>query len=247
MAFDTYTLKRLGLKFQYKIDNKTYYEKFGVNYMQLIVYDPIINNVNNDLICDWTIYHYSLSPTPDEISLMIIQMKENEKDMGIVLENMINWIETCIEDELNEFDETADDCVDDTNSDKEHIISTCVPTNMEHNKKRKLYVYVWGRKLRAKLPDKCEVQHNFNACVLHGRKDGVDWRNDARDATVRLAVMKGNAFYDFMKSIVQTIEKKQLSRIGINCAKGRHRSVTCAIALKEYFYPDSELFFLELR
>jgi hypothetical protein len=239
MSFDAYTLKRLGFKFLYKSDNQTHYGTFGTNSMQLIVQD----NVENP--CDWTIIHYAPSPGPDEITSMITQIKGYEPDPGVVLENVINWIETCIKDELDEFDE--DDDNSDSKVDKEFIINTCIPMDVSHNEKRKLYIYVWGRKLRARVPDKCEVQHNFNACVLHGKRQGVDWRHDARDATIRLAVIRGSGFYDFMKSIVITIEKKQLTRIGINCAKGRHRSVTCAIVLKEYFYPESDLFFLELH
>jgi RNase adaptor protein for sRNA GlmZ degradation len=50
-----------------------------------------------------------------------------------------------------------------------------------------------------------------------------------------------------MEIMVDLIEEKDLHVIGINCSKGKHRSVTCAIILKQYFYPKSDIHFLELR
>ena len=62
-----------------------------------------------------------------------------------------------------------------------------------------------------------------------------------------MAVMSGREFYNFMEIMVNYIKDKDLHTIGINCSKGRHRSVTCAIMLKEIFWPEIEMHFLEIK
>lgn len=110
---------------------------------------------------------------------------------------------------------------------------------------RDLVVYVWGRKKRKHLPRK--VDHNFNAAKLYGKKSGTDWTKDGRTEAIREAVMKCPIFNDFLTTMIETIESKNASSIGINCRAGRHRSVTCAIILKQYYYPKAQLHFLEIR
>jgi hypothetical protein len=139
----------------------------------------------------------------------------------------------CIGNEVDGF-------LDDDDSEEESAISSMdqLPP-VAHTKTRKIKVYVWGRK--TKHNPTSFVQRNFNACVLHGKKKGVDWRQNGRDSEeVRLAVMKCRLFPTFMLQMINVIERDDLHVIAINCAKGRHRSATSAYMLK-YYYPDVQI------
>jgi RNase adaptor protein for sRNA GlmZ degradation len=46
--------------------------------------------------------------------------------------------------------------------------------------------------------------------------------------------------------MIDNIENKDYHKIGINCRAGRHRSVTLAIILRDYYYPNAECHFLEI-
>lgn len=248
-------MKMIGFKYVYRdeLTKTNHYKKFGKLTMQMILSDH----------GHWSLSHDYYYPEQDLINKKAREIlnSENEKDPSNlwIITKLIAWIETCVHEDEDQFDESSDKSVGDVSSgpvsddadDKSdhisYIIKTSVPLNIKHNKSKKLSIYVWGRCLRDKVPDNFKIQHNFNACVLHGKKQGVDWRNDGRDEDIRMAVMRGSGFYDFMSVMVELIESRDLERIGINCAKGRHRSVTCAIVLKTYFYPDSEIRFLELR
>ena len=118
--------------------------------------------------------------------------------------------------------------------------SSCITTN----RSRVLQIYVWGRKKRKRLA--VAVDHNFNAAVLHGKKSGTNWRKDGRTLEIREAVMRCPLFNDFLNVMLQMIETKDMSAIGINCRAGRHRSVTLAIILQMHYYPLAQLHFLEL-
>jgi hypothetical protein len=115
---------------------------------------------------------------------------------------------------------------------------------LAHRENRPLIIYVWGKKKRDRVA--CKLDHNFNASRLHGRKGGVDWRKDGRDEEIRIAVRKSKGYYKFITNMVTTIEKKNCIVIGVNCAAGRHRSVTCALDLRHNYYPQADVVFLEL-
>lgn len=125
-----------------------------------------------------------------------------------------------------------------SSKDKFHILPDVV-----HDQSRQLTIYVWGRNRRTFL--RHTIDHNFNACVLYGKKKGVDWTLDGRSLEIREAVMKCPIFDDFIVHMVTTIESKNCCKIGVNCRAGRHRSVTCAITMLHY-YPESQIRFLEL-
>ena len=115
---------------------------------------------------------------------------------------------------------------------------------VEHDSKRVLTIYVWGK--RHRHYPQFSIDRNFNAAVLHGKKSGVDWRKDGRCSEIREAVKKCPGYPRFMSEMVRLVERDDCHRIGINRAAGRHRSVTCAIELMKY-YPEAILHFLELR
>lgn len=115
----------------------------------------------------------------------------------------------------------------------------------ECDEDRQLIIYVWGRKKRKYLHHK--VDHNFNGAVLYGKKAGTDWSKDGRTEAIRTAVMKCPIFNDFLETMVKTIEKKDASKIGINCRAGRHRSVTLAWILREHYYKNAKINLLEIK
>ena len=165
-------------------------------------------------------------------------------DNMAVMRELIDWYISPIEsDTLNEVDGFTDD-LNDLN-DINDMLETARPLpKVTHDETRDLIIYVWGRKKRSYLHHK--VEHNFNAAVLHGKKAGTDWTKDGRTEAIRDAVMKCKDFNHFMEVMIDTIEKKNCSKIGINCRAGRHRSVTCAIILQMHYYPNTIIHFLEL-
>ncbi len=116
-----------------------------------------------------------------------------------------------------------------------------------HNKNRQMIIYIWGKALRNTLPAYCQIEKNFNVAVLHGKKSGVDWSQCGSDPLIRRAVMKAQGFMELLRQIVTAIEIYNLTCIGINCRKGRHRSSTFAHLIKHCFFPKTQLVFLEPR
>jgi hypothetical protein len=169
-----------------------------------------------------------------------------------IFKQLVIWIDECAQDDLEQFANDTNDTIitakeEDSDFNKEYVYKTAIPYNTLHNSTRTLMIYVWGRRIRSTVPSNYKIDHNFNAAVLHGKKKGIDWRQDGRQEEIRIGVMKCSGFYDFMESMVRQIEAHSYKKIGINCAKGRHRSVTCAIILRDYFYPTSEIVYLELK
>lgn len=257
LSLDEMTM--IGFKYVYRdeLSRINHYKKFGKLTICMILSDH----------GQWSLSHDYYYPEQELINKKARELLDHEDDTksnnAEIIRKLIEWIEKCVQEDEDQFDESAfetsdvdmsmsnnvnaKDDIDSSPDRNNYIIKTSVPLNIKHNKIKKLNIYVWGRCLRDKVPDNFKIQHNFNACVLHGKKQGVDWRNDGRNEDIRLAVMRGSGFYDFMSVMVELIESRNLERIGINCAKGRHRSVTCAIILKTYFYPSSDIRFLELR
>ena len=223
-------METINFKFMYEIDNKLYYMKFG-KYSITCIIDESEN---------WMLSHEYELPTSDEISNKIIELSQQINSKMSLIEKVTRWIEQCIEDDENEFIEDVD------NNTNVMVNKKILLPELIVKSDRNLQIVVWGRKIRDKVPSNFKIEHNFNACVLHGKKQGIDWRNDARDPDVRMAVMTGKSFYEFIDMMINVIERNNLQRISVNCAKGRHRSVTCAIVLKEYYYPLAEIIFLEL-
>jgi hypothetical protein len=148
-------------------------------------------------------------------------LSESINDIMAVMRELIDWF-------LND----DEDVVDGFTNGGEEKIARPLP-KITHDEKRKLIIYVWGRKKRKFLHHK--VDHNFNAAVLHGRKEGI-----------RNAVRKCPDYNHFIQVMVNTIEKKDCHIVGVNCRAGRHRSVTCAWDLLNEYYPDSEIVYMEI-
>jgi len=147
-----------------------------------------------------------------------------------IIDNVIEWV--------NKIEGFGDEEPEENNQRQLPII--------ECTNNRKLVIYTWGRRLRTSCPKK--IDQNFNASVIYGYKRGSDIKkNDGRSTEIQEMVIRGKQFCDFMGGMIASIEKNNLKIIGINCAKGRHRSVSCAEILKKHYYPYSEIFHLELR
>jgi hypothetical protein len=185
------------------------------------------------------IEHDRAFPDKSLIDNKINEFTSENKDTNTVIDKISTWIIDCAQDEDEEFKD------EDTDNDDNTSIN--IP-EVEHDSSRTLFIVVWGRGIRKAIPSEYKIEKNFNAGVLHGKKSGVNWRHSAKeDDDVFKAVMCGKAFPTFMESMVKNIEKNNLHRIGINCTKGRHRSVSCARALQKYYYPNTEIKYLELK
>jgi RNase adaptor protein for sRNA GlmZ degradation len=92
-----------------------------------------------------------------------------------------------------------------------------------------IFIWTWGNKRRRAPPH--PVQHNFNVCnVTAGYKPhGVDLRKvDGRDKRLQAKVERGRNFDLYMKAVISKVQNEGVTKIGINCHKGRHRSVAFA-------------------
>lgn len=240
VIIDEKTLSKLGFKKTFEDTIWSFYTRFGIVYIELVLYKD----------GKWEIKHDRYFPEVELINEKARELvnaenslKDPQKTVVLntaILTDLIQWIDDCAKDDDEQFDEKEDEVVM-TYDEKINI------PEVKCDKTRKLNIYVWGLRRRKRVPPQYKIEHNFNACVLHGKKKGVDWRKDGRDEAIRHAVMKGRMFTYFMETMVKYIEEKDLHCIGINCSKGRHRSVTCAIILMTYFYPNSEITFLELK
>ena len=197
----------------------------------------------------WYITHDSYFPDKDNINSKAKEcINKNNMNNYYIIKYLTLWIDKFAEHEIGKLGQGTEEGEKEVNSLQFRTLheQLHIP-NVKSSKSKTLTIYVWGRSVRKKVPDYLKIQHNFNACVLHGKKAGVDWRKDGRQEEIRNAVMKGRLFPSFMETMVNVIERKDLHIIGINCSKGRHRSVTCAIMLKNHFYPDAVIHFLELK
>lgn len=163
------------------------------------------------------------------------KLKECIGDIMAVMRELIDWFRS-------EYPVEVDGFTEDGESDEKIGI---IPP-IDHKQDRELTIYVWGRKRRDHVP--YQIDHNFNAAILHGKKEGVDWTKDGRHSEdVRNSVKKAKGYVNFMTVMITQIEQHNYTRIGINCKVGRHRSQTCAIELKETYYPKSIIHFLEVK
>jgi len=113
---------------------------------------------------------------------------------------------------------------------------------------RELNIYSYGKKHRKRLPPQMKCQANFNACILSGRRAGLNLKKlNGLSLDVQKSVETSKNFDTFLSMIVKKIEKDNLTSIAIYCSAGRHRSVTCCEILKKKLYPKSKVYHVELK
>lgn len=108
----------------------------------------------------------------------------------------------------------------------------------------------WGRECSKSAPAGSEA--NFNACVLNAKGGEADAsRMNGTYEEMQRKLIKGPLFLGWMVRAVFSIESSTgehphgLHNISINCAHGRHRSVSAAEVLRKWFYPQAEHVLLE--
>ena len=97
-----------------------------------------------------------------------------------------------------------------------------------------IYIWTWGNKRRKQPPAKS--QHNFNVCnVTAGYKPhGVDLRKiDGRDERLQLKIQRGKNYERYMDALLSKVQDAGITKLAINCHKGRHRSVAFAELAKQ--------------
>jgi hypothetical protein len=216
--------KKHGYNLSYTDLNMSYYIRFGKCTIMIE-----FNNKTNK----YQMKHDDKYPTNEMIEQKVAEIMFKDNNINFIISEITMYIETIKPEEKE------------SNEDKFSII---LPLEIPHNKDRELKVIVWGKRKRKFCPPQYKIERNFNACILgHGDKSGVDWRKDGRKSeAVRRSVMKGPRFYDFMGMVVKRIEVDNLHIIGVNCAKGRHRSATTAIVLQTFYYMKTDIVFLEI-
>jgi len=111
--------------------------------------------------------------------------------------------------------------------------------------RKPLLIRSWGRECSKSAPAGSEA--NFNACVLNAKGGEADAsRMNGTYEEMQRKVIKGPLFLGWMVRAVVSIESSTaahpfgLHNISINCAHGRHRSVSAAEVLRKWFYPQAE-------
>lgn len=126
------------------------------------------------------------------------------------------------------------------------------PVTMDQLGKRPLGIFSWGSRfyksfgvpeLKANGVDK---DNNVNACILNGSHSG-NADNNGTTLRIQRNVACGGNFRDFMLMTISKIERRNLNVLGVNCAKGRHRSVAVACLLNEYYYTSGKVKHLTLK
>lgn len=91
-----------------------------------------------------------------------------------------------------------------------------------------LTIYTWGNQVRKAPPS--DSQHNFCVTGISSYKPkGIDLRKiDGRDARLQAKLERMPRFHLYVQTIIHKILQEKLSKVSINCHKGRHRSVGTA-------------------
>jgi hypothetical protein len=117
---------------------------------------------------------------------------------------------------------------------------------------RQLHIYTWGDALMKKTALKSrKSQFDVNAKPLNGRGGGADTKQNAlQDQRIMLNVAASLADARGLQLLVQTLQKietEDLNTISVFCTKGRHRSVSLAVLLKERYYPAATVEHLTIK
>mmetsp|Transcript_15767 Transcript_15767/g.37588 ORF Transcript_15767/g.37588 Transcript_15767/m.37588 type:complete len:122 (-) Transcript_15767:23-388(-) len=111
---------------------------------------------------------------------------------------------------------------------------------------RKLLVYTYGKSVM-KTPPKGSQRH-FNACVLNGKGAGLDLKKmRGTDPELQHVVGRCRMFPEFIRMVVELIEREDLQCVSVYCSKGRHRSVAAAEILRRMYYPEATVQHLTIK
>jgi RapZ C-terminal domain len=137
---------------------------------------------------------------------------------------------------------------DNNDSDSEDNIQALLP-KFDVNSERKLTITSWGVNQKGAgghAPSNSQL--NVNASVLCSSKKGLNLKQmDGRDKRIQQRICRASAFYFLLRTTIERIEKDDLSRISVNCSRGRHRSVAFAEILRDYYYPNTKVIHPNLR
>ncbi len=70
---------------------------------------------------------------------------------------------------------------------------------------------------------------------------------DGRNEEIQRRIVRAKTFETLLCATVNKIEQDNLNNISINCAKGKHRSVSFAEILAKYYYPNSTVIHPNLK
>mmetsp|Transcript_4141 Transcript_4141/g.6421 ORF Transcript_4141/g.6421 Transcript_4141/m.6421 type:complete len:363 (-) Transcript_4141:116-1204(-) len=147
----------------------------------------------------------------------------------------VEWLKAQANTSTPGFTEETDD------DDEKLELARYLPTSSELgvDPTRPLRILTWGNKtMKWSAVQSRGAQRNFNAAVLNGRGGGVDIRNNnGLSDGVQRNVSRCPRFPAWLQMFVDSAEKENLHVVGVNCAKGRHRSVAAAELLKKLYYP----------
>ncbi len=117
---------------------------------------------------------------------------------------------------------------------------------LEHDPERALTITTWETSAKKGKP--IDSQYNVNAAVLCSNKKGLNLKQmDGRNEEIQRRIVRAKTFETLLCATVNKIEQDNLNNISINCAKGKHRSVSFAEILAKYYYPNSTVIHPNLK
>lgn len=99
---------------------------------------------------------------------------------------------------------------------------------------RPLVIYTWGDQMKGTKPTKEESENNFNAKCLNCRGGGVDLKSmNGTWPELQTRLKASSSFHTFRRGFIRAVESKNLTRVSVNCSKGRHRCASFAEVMRE--------------
>ena len=110
---------------------------------------------------------------------------------------------------------------------------------------RELTILTWGKSRMRRAPKESEKNWRADHITVQGAGIDLD-KTTGQSGELQAVIISDSHFVPLMREIVEEIETKEYTSIGIYCLHGRHRSVGIAELLKKWFYPGATLRHLTL-
>ncbi len=153
------------------------------------------------------------------------------------------WLRHQSQESVPGFEEEEEDDSEETSN--RAYVYAALNTRFPQAASRELILYTYGRRHRKHVPG---AQASFNACVLSGRRRGLNLKKlNGLNEDVQKSVETSRNYETFLTQLVQKIERDNLTRVAICCTAGRHRSVSSAELLKKHVYRKAIVVHIELK
>jgi len=199
----------------------------------------VVDGIDAEDLRDWA--EIQISEDPDNFGVRLIEWAAAQRSAysGFILSDDI---EDMSETGLEKLEEDRRVVIEEV---AKRLVVTVATLETRLKARKPMLFRSWGRECSKSAPAGAEA--NFNACVLNAKGGEADAsRMNGTYEEMQRKLIKGPLFLGWMVRAVLSIESSTvehpcgLHNISINCAHGRHRSVSAAEVLRKWFYPQAE-------